>query len=108
MGASGGSIAFGESGAVGFATPATMARPQVRSCRVPAPVVVVDATTAAALVARGINVVLVADPAGPGLVPAPDGPGRLAVLVGSPQDPAVRAAAEAMAAELFRAELSDG
>ncbi len=52
--------------------------------------------------------VLVADPAGPGLVPAPDGPGRLAVLVGSPQDPAVRAAAEAMAAELFRAELSDG
>jgi hypothetical protein len=78
-----------------------MARPRVRSCRVPAAVVVADARTAAALVARGINVVLVTDPAGTGLVPAADGPGRLAVLVGSPEDPAVRAAAEAMAAELF-------
>jgi hypothetical protein len=68
---------------------------------VSAPVVVVDAAAAAALVARGINVVLVIDPAGADSVPEPDGPGRLAVLVGAPDDPAVRAVAEAMAAELF-------
>ncbi len=41
----------------------------VRSGRVAAPRGRQCSATAAALVARGINVVLVADPAGPGLVP---------------------------------------
>ncbi len=49
----------------------------------------------------GDDVVLVVDPdAGSG--GAPDGgPGRLAVMVGRLEDPAVRAAAREMAAELF-------
>jgi hypothetical protein len=65
--------------------------------------IVDDPAAAAALVARGVNVVLVTDnPATDVILPA-DGPGRLAVLVGSPQDPEVRVAAEAMAAELFGA-----
>jgi hypothetical protein len=63
--------------------------------------VVDDPATAEALVARGVNVVLVLEPASTGLVLPADGPGRLAVLVGSPQDPDVRVAAQAMAAELF-------
>jgi hypothetical protein len=63
--------------------------------------VVDDLATAQALVARGVNVVLVLAPASTDLVLPADGPGRLAVLVGSPQDPDVRVAAKAMAAELF-------
>jgi hypothetical protein len=64
-------------------------------------VVVDDVATAMELLAGGINVVLVMDP-GCSYVPVPpDGPGRLAVLVGRPADPGVLAAAEEMAAELF-------
>jgi hypothetical protein len=55
------------------------------------------------LLAEGVNVVLVADPAcGEVVLPAP-GPGRLAVLVGSLDDPVVAAAAAAMGSELFGA-----
>jgi hypothetical protein len=68
---------------------------------VPNPVVVDDVTAAAALVARGVNVVVVVDPdADPVRLP-PAGPGRVALMVGRLADPEVRAAAEAMAAELF-------
>jgi hypothetical protein len=63
-------------------------------------VVVDDVAAAAALVARGINVVLVTE-ASAGLALPFDGPGRVAVLVGKAGDPEIRAAAEAMAAELF-------
>ena len=56
---------------------------------------------AAALVARGVNVVLVTEDASAGLALPLDGPGRVAVLVGAPGDPEIRATAEMMAAELF-------
>jgi hypothetical protein len=63
--------------------------------------VVDDVGAAAGLLARGVNVVLVVDP-GVGQVTLPAaGPGRLAVFIGRPADPGVRAAALAMAAELF-------
>jgi hypothetical protein len=68
---------------------------------VAAPAVVDDVTAAAALVATGVHVVLVTDNTSAGVVLPVDGPGRLAVLVGSPEDPETRVAAEAMAAELF-------
>jgi hypothetical protein len=68
---------------------------------VPAAVVVDDVATAAELVGRGLNVVLVIDPDAPGRDLPPDGPGRLEVMVGHWADPAVQVAARAMAAELF-------
>jgi hypothetical protein len=64
-------------------------------------VVVDDVVAAARLIAAGQNVVLVVDPDGDQVAWPSGGPGRLAVLVGSVDDPAVRAAAEVMAAELF-------
>jgi hypothetical protein len=65
-------------------------------------VVVDDAGSALALVAAGERVVLVVTPDAPAVLD-PGGPGRLAVMVGDPADPAVRAAARAMDAELFAA-----
>jgi hypothetical protein len=67
-----------------------------------APPQVVDNLDAAAeLVAQGVDVVLVIESAAlQGDLPA-EGPGRLAVFLGSVTDPDVRVAAEAMAAELF-------
>ena len=64
------------------------------------PVVVDDVTAALELVSSGSDVVLLLPP---GVVPGrfPDGPGRLAVMVGEPADPEAIAAAEAMYAELF-------
>ena len=44
---------------------------------------------------------LVTEDASAGLALPFDGPGRVAVLVGAPGDPAIRATAEIMAAELF-------
>ena len=79
----------------------TLTRCPVRSQRVPAPVVVDDVAAVAALVARGVNVVLVTEDASAGLALPLDGPGRVAVLVGAPGDPEVRMVAEMMAAELF-------
>ena len=73
-----------------------------------------DPATATRSVAEGTSVVLVsADAAGLGavLAGAADRDGRerrLAVMVGDPGDPAVRAAAEEMAAELARPEANDG
>jgi hypothetical protein len=64
-------------------------------------VVVDDVAAALELLAGGINVVLVMDPGRGQEALPPDGPGRLAVLVGRAADPEVRAAAEEMAAELF-------
>jgi hypothetical protein len=64
-------------------------------------VVVDDVAAVAHLLADGINVVLVLDPACGQVALPPDGPGRLAVLVGCAADPLVVAAAQAMAAELF-------
>jgi hypothetical protein len=64
-------------------------------------VVVHNLAAAAEFLAEGINVVLVAEVTGEQLDLPADGPGRLAVLVGSPGDPHVRRVAEAMAAELF-------
>lgn len=63
-------------------------------------VVVDDPDVAIRLVGAGANVVLIVSE---GAVhgEAPDGPGRLAILVGDPGDPATRAAAAAMDAELF-------
>ncbi len=56
---------------------------------------------AAELISEGTDVVLLLDPdAGPVTLPS-GGPGRLAILVGRPDDSAVRAAAEEMVAELF-------
>ena len=65
---------------------------------------VVDEVDAAVeMVASGANVVLViAEGNDPG--PLPEGPGRLAVMVGDLSDPATRMAAEAMHAELFQAQ----
>jgi hypothetical protein len=68
---------------------------------VSARVVVGDVAAAVELLAGGINVVLVIDPDGGQVALPPDGPGRLAVLVGRAADPVVLAAAEEMAAELF-------
>jgi hypothetical protein len=63
--------------------------------------VVGDAPTAAELTAAGQDVILVvASTAGPVTWP-PDSAGRMAVLVGCPDDPQVRGAAAVMAAELF-------
>jgi len=62
-----------------------------------------DVSVAFALVFSGSNVVLVI-PEGFDPGPLPDGPGRLAVMVGEPGDPATRAAAAAMDAELFGTE----
>jgi hypothetical protein len=64
-------------------------------------VVVDDVAAAVEFLAGGINVVLVIDPGCAQVEVPPDGPGRLAVLVGRPADPEVLAAAEEMAAELF-------
>jgi hypothetical protein len=64
-------------------------------------VVVDDVAAAAELLAGGINVVLVMDPGCGQVAVPPDGPGRLAVLIGRPADPGVLVAAEEMAAELF-------
>lgn len=62
--------------------------------------VVDDVTAASELVASGFEVVLVV-PEGSDPGPLPEGPGRVAVMIGDPGDPEVRAAAEAMHAELF-------
>ena len=64
------------------------------------PVVVDDVAAAFELVSSGSDVVLLLRP---GVVPGrfPEGPGRLAVMVGEPGDPDAVAAAEAMYAELF-------
>ena len=65
------------------------------------PMVVDDPATALALVAAGAKVVLVLpEGAQPGPLPE-QGPGRLAVMVGDPGDPATLAAAEAMHSEIF-------
>jgi hypothetical protein len=63
--------------------------------------VVFSPEEAADLMRRGTNVVLVLDPnAAPAVCPT-GGPGRVAVMVGDSADPAVRAAAREMVAELF-------
>lgn len=70
------------------------------------PPVVTDAPDeAAALVAAGHAVVLILAPGAvaPHVADGPGG-GRLAVLVGTPGDPAARVAAVAMAADVFAAE----
>lgn len=59
-----------------------------------------NVSEAAELVRSGASVVLVV-PAEVDLGPLPDGPGRLAVMIGDPHEAGTRAAAEAMAAELF-------
>lgn len=64
------------------------------------PMVVDDLSTALKLAVSGVNVVVVV-PEGVECGELPEGPGRLAVLVGDPADPASRAAAAAMDAELF-------
>lgn len=62
--------------------------------------VVDDMAAASELVASGSDVVLlVAEDSEPGALP--DGPGRLAVMVGDPGDPGTVAAAKAMYSELF-------
>jgi hypothetical protein len=53
------------------------------------------------LTRQGVNVVLVVDPVAGAVARPIGGPGRLAVMVGRLDDPAVRAAALEMAAELF-------
>lgn len=65
--------------------------------------IVDSAEEATRLLDRGQNVVLLVDPDAAQVVwPAGGrGAGRLAVLVGRPDDPVARAAAAAMAAELF-------
>jgi F420-dependent methylenetetrahydromethanopterin dehydrogenase len=69
-------------------------------------VVLDDPAAAAAATAGGADVVLIVAPSagapgGPAAAVPGSGPGRLAVLVGDPADPAVRRAAEEMDAELF-------
>ncbi|HLH46938.1 MAG TPA: hypothetical protein VKV25_07250 [Acidimicrobiales bacterium] len=59
-----------------------------------------DRDEARRLLAAGVHVALVL-PAGETAPEAGAGPGRLAVLVGDPADPAVAAAADEMAGELF-------
>jgi hypothetical protein len=56
---------------------------------------------AAELVRQGTNVVLVLAPNAAEMTRPTDGPGRLAIMVGLIDDPAVMAAALEMAAELF-------
>jgi hypothetical protein len=67
--------------------------------------VVEDPAVAAALVAAGSRVVLMIDPDSPDQDSPrtvwPEGPGRLAVFLGRPDDPAARSAAAEMAKELF-------
>jgi len=65
--------------------------------------VIVDPAEADELVHRGVDVVLIVDSEAGHVARPAGGPGRLAVLVGPAGDPAVRAAAEQMSAELFRA-----
>jgi hypothetical protein len=65
-------------------------------------VVVDDVAAVAELLAGGVDVVLVLDPGRGQVALPPDGPGRLAVLMGRAVDPLVLAAADEMAAELFR------
>ena len=66
------------------------------------PARVVDSRDEAAeLVRQGTNVVLVIAPNAGDMTRPTDGPGRLAVMVGLIDDPAVMAAALEMAAELF-------
>ena len=64
-------------------------------------VIVDDVEVARARVAEGESVVLILEAGAPTLGEIRQGPGRLAVIVGSPSDPEVRRAAEAMARELF-------
>lgn len=64
--------------------------------------VVDDIEVALSALAAGEAVVLIVEPDAPALGEIRQGPGRLAVMVGSPGDPAVRRAAEAMDRELFR------
>lgn len=59
-----------------------------------------DKEAASRLVADGVDVVVVLGP-GQALGPFPDGPGRVAVLVGDAADPADLEAAASMGAELF-------
>ncbi len=63
--------------------------------------VVDDRETALALTMQGTDVILVVAAGAPAAVSA--GPGRLALMVGDPGDPAVAAAAAEMNAELFGA-----
>ena len=63
-------------------------------------IVVDDVTAASDLVASGFDVVLVI-PEGSDPGPLPEGPGRLAVMVGDPLDAETRSASVAMYAELF-------
>ena len=63
--------------------------------------VVASVEEAAELVQQGVNVVLVLDPGAGAVVGPTGGPGRVALLVGDTDDPAVMAAAREMAAELF-------
>lgn len=73
--------------------------------------VVDEAAVAARMVAAGTDVVLIVDAAvairpgilGPADTGTPCSPGRLAVVVGDPADPAVVAAAAEMEQELFGA-----
>ena len=65
-------------------------------------VVVDDVEAALGRLAAGESVVLVLEPGSPPIGEVRQGPGRLAVIVGSLSDPAVRDAAAAMDAELFR------
>jgi hypothetical protein len=66
------------------------------------PARVVDSREEAAeLVRHGTNVVLVIAPNEGAMMHPTEGPGRLAVMVGLIDDPAVMAAALEMAAELF-------
>jgi hypothetical protein len=66
------------------------------------PVVCASAAEAVRLVAGGGHVVLIVADAGAPLPPELHvGPGRVAIFVGDPTDPAVRAAAEDMGQELF-------
>jgi hypothetical protein len=62
--------------------------------------VVAELGAALRLVASGADVVVMVHEGAP-VVEHVVGPGRLAVMVGDPRDPATRAAAEAMEAELF-------
>ena len=68
------------------------------------PARVVDQVDEAAdLIRQGINVVLVTDPNTAAVGYPTGGPGRLALMAGPMDDPAVVEAARQMAAELFRA-----
>lgn len=62
--------------------------------------VVEDVPGAFALVAEGVDVVLII-PEGRDIGPLPSGRGRLAVMIAGPDEAATRAAAEAMDSELF-------